>query len=127
MVGRETSPPICLCSNIEYVRQILGGTVQETTCRESYASVDKLAQDADFFRYQSKVNPDAAWVPSHVVIKDHINQFGRDYRWESAPNPIVQLRDVRVDNIDVGRVPGSVQPPPPSMMMGQSARPQPGI
>ncbi|MEA5015747.1 MAG: hypothetical protein VB099_14430 [Candidatus Limiplasma sp.] len=128
VVGNGDFPdPICLCSNIEYVRQVLGKTVQETTCRESYASVDHLAQDADFFRYQQKVNPDAACVPSHMVIKDHINQFGRDYRWESAPNPITQLRDVRVDNIDVGRVPGSVQPPPPPMMAGQAARPQPGI
>ncbi len=113
VVGKGDFPaPLKLCSNIPYVRGVLEGTVNQTACRESYACVEDLKPEVDFFRYQGIVNRDVNAVPSHQVIGDHIKQFGRDYRWETQPNPIVPLRDGAADNVDVGRVPGSAQIPP---------------
>ncbi len=113
VVGKGDFPaPLLLTSNIPYVREVLAGTVNQTANRESYACVDDLKPDVDFFRYQGIVNKNGNAVASHTVIADHIGQFGRDYRWETAPNPVMQLRDGTVDNMDVGRVPHSVQIPP---------------
>lgn len=113
VVGNGEFPePLALTSNIPYVRDILAGTVNLTAARESYACVDDLKGDVDFFRYQGIVNREVPSVASHRVIYDHIQQFGRDYRWETAPNPIEALRDGTCDNVDVGRMAGSVQPPP---------------
>jgi len=95
-------PPLKLCSNIGYVRSVLKGTVDLTACRESYARVGSLEPETDFFRYQSHINKDVNSVSSHQVIVDHINRFGEDYRFETAPNPIPQLRDRTRDNIEVG-------------------------
>ncbi|MCI5957702.1 MAG: hypothetical protein MRZ54_12040 [Clostridiales bacterium] len=106
VVGEGTFPaPIRLESNIEHVRAILADTVQLTACRESYARVAKLEPTADFFRYQDMVNRDIASVESHAVIDRHIQQFGEDYRFETAPNPICDLRDRKSDNTSVGRAP----------------------
>lgn len=104
VVGKgDFPPPLRLESNIEYVRSVLGQTVQITACRESYAQVSALERDTDFFRYQGIVNKDVGSVPSHQVIDRHIARFGEDYRFETAENPIAELRDRKVDNVDVGR------------------------
>jgi len=106
VVGEGTFPaPVKLESNIEHVRAILADTVQLTACRESYTRVAKLEPDADFFRYQDIVNKDVNSVESHAVIDRHIQQFGEDYRFETAPNPIPDLRDRKSDNTAVGRTP----------------------
>ena len=116
VVGEGAFPqPLSLNSNIDYVRNILRDTVQFTASRESYALVDNLKPDVDFFQYQQHVNHDPNAVQSHVVICDHIRQFGQDYRWEREPNPITPLRDHTSDNVDVGRVPGSVPTRVPAM------------
>ena len=44
--------PLSLHENIEYVRKILGETVQYTSDREDYVRVKDLSGDADFFRFQ---------------------------------------------------------------------------
>ena len=104
VIGEGTFPaPLKLESNIDYVRSVLAGTVQLTACRESYTYVDKLEKDADFFRYQNMVNADVQNVASHTVIDRHIAQFGQDYRFEVAPNPIEALHDRKCDNVEVGR------------------------
>lgn len=109
VVGDGVFPePLPLCAHIDYVRDVLGRTVQLTASRESYANIDDLKPDVDFFRYQSTVNRDVPSVPSHIVIEDSISKAGRDYRFETAPNPIMPLRDRAKDNTDVGRVPKSV-------------------
>ena len=41
----------------EYVRQVLGDTVECTAKREEFVSVKELSKDADYYRYQSMVNP----------------------------------------------------------------------
>ncbi len=105
-------PPLKLCSNIPYVRSILLGTVDLTACRESYARVGALEPETDFFRYQSHVNADLDSVSSHKVIQRHIERFGEDYRFETAPNPIAALRNRKQDNVDVGRKAHQREPEP---------------
>ena len=101
----EFPSPISLHENIEYVREILDTTVQFTGDYEEYININQLPKDANFFEYQKIINPALDIVPSHNVIDTHIKCFGEDYRYEVAPNPIVELRNRKVDNVDVGRVP----------------------
>ena len=113
VVGEGDFPaPLKLCSNIPYVRSILQGTVDMTACRESYARVGALEPETDFFRYQKHVNHDVDNVSSHKVIAQHIQRFGEDYRFETAPNPISALRDRQQDNVDVGRKAVQREPAP---------------
>ena len=95
--------PISLHENINYVRSILETTVQFTGCLEEYANVDTLPSDANFFQYQNIINPNTEIVPSHIVINTHIRNYGKDYRFEVAPNPIKELRSRTTDNTSVGR------------------------
>jgi len=97
--------PLELHENIDYVRRILADTVQFTGCREDYKKVENLEHDADFFTYQKRLICDAESVPSHNVIEKHIQLCGKDYRWETAPNPHTALQDRFYDNVTVGRVP----------------------
>lgn len=101
----EFPAPIALHENIDYVRKILGDTVQYTSKRENYVKVGCLPEDADFFRFQNTVNPDVRIVPSHIVIEEFIRRRGADYRFQVAPSPIPELRNRRQDNTSVGRKP----------------------
>ena len=98
--------PLPLTGNIEYVRQVLGGTVCNTALREDWTSVNDLSPRADFFKYQGIVNQDLNDVESHTIIQRLIGRDGEDYRFEVAPNPVPALRDRSSDNTDVGRVQG---------------------
>ena len=95
--------PLCLTSNVDYVRGVLGGTVRLTADRESWKAVDSLPNDADFFRYQAAVNPREEIVESHDIIERRIKESGEDYRFEVGPNPVPELRKRDRDNTDVGR------------------------
>ncbi len=89
--------------NIEYVREVLKCTVDYTAKRENYVLVQNLEPNAGFFKYQCQVNEEVGTVPSHNVIEKHICKCGIDYRFEVAPNPIMELRDRKEDNTSVGR------------------------
>jgi hypothetical protein len=97
--------PISLHENVDYVRKILGDTVQFTSDRENYVNLKCLPQDADFFRYQNKINNSVQSVPSHCVINSYIRRHGADYRYQIAPSPVPELRNRRQDNTNVGRKP----------------------
>ena len=101
--------PISLHENIEYVRNVLESTVQFTGSFEDYININQLPNDANFFEYQKVVNPTNEIVPSHIVIDSHIRDFGKDYRFEVMPNPIPELRNRRVDNTSVGRIPNATE------------------
>ncbi len=108
VVGNPEFPaPLVLESNIPYVRDVLANSVQMTACREEYECLNCLSDNADFFRYQKLINHDLNTVHSHTIIEDYIRQHGMDYRFETAPNPIPQLRDRTVDNTTLGRVKGT--------------------
>ena len=99
--------PISLHENIDYVRKILGDTVQFTSDINGYAKIKDLPNDADFFRYQKIINPNINIVPSHNVINDFIKRNGIDYRYQIAPSPVPELRNRREDNTQVGRRPNA--------------------
>ena len=101
----EFPKPLSLHENIEYVRKILGDTVQYTSVSENYKKIENLPADADFFKYQDILIPSTQTVPSHNVIQTKIRQDGFDYRYQVAENPIKELRNRREDNVFVGRVP----------------------
>ncbi len=96
--------PLSLHENIDYVRDILANTVQFTGHRESYEKLEKLPDNADFFKWQKILIPDADIVPSHIAIEKHIQLCGKDYRYETAHNPVDALQDRFYDNTTVGRV-----------------------
>ena len=109
VVGGDGSfpEPLRLTSNIEYVRRVLDASVSMTGDRENYRCIDCLPDHSDFFRYQDRVNGVLAEVQSHVIIEEYIGKNGMDYRYETAPNPILPLRDRKNDNTSVGRVKGA--------------------
>ncbi len=90
-------------SNIDYVRGVLAASAHMTNEKERYVSVDQLPGGYEFFRFQNAINNPVEGVPSHQTIQQYIKQRGRDYRFETAPNPIPALQDTRADNTTVGR------------------------
>jgi hypothetical protein len=103
----EFPAPISLHENIDYVRNILGNTVQYTSLRENYALIKDLPENYDFFTFQNTLNPNTDIVPSHNVIEKQIARKGMDYRYQVALNPVFELQNRRVDNTDVGRKPNA--------------------
>ena len=101
--------PISLHENIDYVRKILGETVQFTTVKDCYKKINALPENADFFRFQEITNPTTQIVPSHCVIEGYIRRHGADYRYQVAPSPVPELRNRRQDNTDVGRKPNAAE------------------
>ena len=101
--------PLSLHENIEYVRKILGETVQYTSCREEYVRVRDLPENADFFRFQKTIQPTSQMTPSHNVIEQFIRRRGADYRYQVAPSPVPELRNRREDNTTVGRKPNAAE------------------
>lgn len=105
----EFPAPLSLHENIDYVRKILGETVQYTSVKEGYKKVKDLPKDADFFRFQEITNPTVEIVPSHNVIDMYIRRHGADYRYQVAPSPVPELRNRRQDNTSVGRKPNAAE------------------
>ena len=101
----EFPAPLVLESNIPYVRGVLANTVWNTACREQYVPVCELNHHETFADYQSQVNVPRENVMSHNVIEKYICMNGRDYRFETAPNPIPELQNRCEDNTQVGRLP----------------------
>ena len=98
----EFPAPLRLESNIEYVRGVLGATANNTADREGYVDVRRVTPET-FAQYQRQVNRPVKNVVSHSFIQDYIRKNGTDYRFETAPNPVAELRGRTEDNISVGR------------------------
>ena len=92
-----------LQGNIDYVRGVLAKTINYTRSCESYVELKSLSDSAPYFKYQKMNIKKPENLPSHVVIKNHIKEFGQDYRYETKKNPVPSLTDRRVDNVDVAR------------------------
>ena len=95
--------PLCLESNIPYVREVIANTVNHTACKEKYVDVECLPPESDFAAYQQQVNSNLKNVVSHTVIEQYICDHGQDYRYETATHPIIELRDRQHDNTSIGR------------------------
>ena len=89
--------------NIDYVRGVLAKTINYTRSGEGYVELKSLSDSAPYFKYQKMNIKKPENLPSHVVIKNHIKEFGQDYRYETKKNPVPSLTDRRVDNVDVAR------------------------
>lgn len=89
--------------NVEYVRDILANTVNNTADKEGYTQVSSLPKEADFFKFQNKINKNVGDVPSHEVIENYIQKNGEDYRFETKGNPVKELQERTKDNTTVGR------------------------
>ena len=90
--------------NKEYVRQVINDTVYNTAHLEEYVPIDKLKDTKRFSFYQDMVNKTNNMVASHNVIKEAINMFGEDYRFEEKDHPILDLQNRNKDNTQVGRL-----------------------
>ncbi len=89
--------------NKQYVRDVLAKTIKNTAILEDYTKVSELPEDYEFFKYNGKVNKMPDIVASHNVINSYIGEFGEDYRFETAPHPIKELRNRKEDNTNIGR------------------------
>lgn len=98
----EFPAPLRLESNIEYVRGVLGSTANNTADREDYVDVRRVTPET-FAQYQRQVNQPVENVVSHSFIQAYIRKNGTDYRFETAPNPVAELKDRKADNVSVGR------------------------
>ena len=96
---------ITLKSNINYIRNIIKDTIENTANREGYININDLPENADFFIYQHKVIKNPNDITSHKVIEEHIDRFGEDYRVQDKEHPVKELRNRKEDNLNIGRVP----------------------
>ena len=96
---------ITLKSNINYIRNIIKDTIENTANREGYININDLPENADFFIYQHKVIKNPNDIASHKVIEEHIDRFGEDYRVQDKEHQVKELRSRKEDNVNIGRVP----------------------
>jgi hypothetical protein len=88
--------------NIDYIREVLQ-TVDVTSTNEEYKNIFDLDDNHRFFTHNRKTVGDCSNIASHMVIDKHIKKFNKDYRFETAKNPIEELQNRKSDNICVGR------------------------
>lgn len=88
----------------DYVRNVLKNTVTLTGDMEDYSTVNSIPDQSRFFFFQDKINGNANSVVSHTVISQYIDEFGKDYRYEDTKNPIIELQNRKIDNVNLGRV-----------------------
>lgn len=87
----------------DYVRQVLAKQIQLTANRENYVPVSTLPKEHEFFFYQDCMNHDINAVASHNVITQHQQKFNIDYRAGAHTNPVEELTDRTIDNIEIAR------------------------
>ncbi len=88
----------------DYVRNVLKNTVTLTGDMEDYSTVNSIPDQSRFFFFQDKINNNVNSVVSHTVISQYIDEFGKDYRYEDTKNPIIELQNRKIDNVNLGRV-----------------------
>ena len=91
-----------LCENKSYVREVLQKTVEDTTLYEGYTKVDKLEDNANYFKYQKKVHKNPENERGHTTIVDHVKNFNHDYRYQEKEHPVKCLRSRTEDNFTLG-------------------------
>ncbi len=95
--------------NVDYVRDVLANTITKTSYFDEYPEIDVLPDNAKYFFFNSTVNGDGdKCTPSHELIEKYINEKGSDYRYETSPHPVIDLRDRKHDNTTIGRVKNAV-------------------
>ena len=103
VVGTLEFPELLnLGSNIDYVRGVLANTVYDTFTQNNYVDVRDLDADCNLCVYNKILGRDTKTDPSHMVIKNAIDEYGKDYRFETSPNPVLELVDRTKDNTSTG-------------------------
>ena len=104
LVGTGEFPELLeLAPTAEYVRTVLAEQVNLTIERDEFIDVNDLDGGHRFFTWNKHVNGREQDVPSHAVIREHIEKFGEDYRRETEPNPVDSLQDRKHDNTRIAR------------------------
>ncbi len=103
--GAEFPSILRLKENKEYIREVMK-QVRLTGYRDIQIKIDDMPANAEYFKYQARVNGSEKNVASHLVIDKYIKKHGEDYRAEDRPNAEKTLRDRGVDNTELGRKKG---------------------
>lgn len=90
-------------SHKEYIRQVLKNTICNTGDLECHTKVDKMPNDAPFFKYQNLLNKNINNVASHIVIDEYLKKNREDYRYEDKAHPVKELQNRQMDNTSVAR------------------------
>lgn len=89
--------------NIDYIRGVLSKTINLTREGEGYVELKNVPDNANYFKYQKMNIKKPENLPSHLVVANHIKQFGSDYRFETKKNPVPELQNRKVDNVNIAR------------------------
>jgi len=89
--------------NIAYVRKVIL-TANVTSVLEEYIDINKLRDDARFFKYNNSINRYEKDVASHATIEKFIKKNGKDYRYQVDDHPIKALQNRSYDSVEVGRI-----------------------
>lgn len=101
--GGDFPEPLKFEGNVEYIRDVIKGTITMTKFREGYVEATELGEKTDFKKYNKQVTKSEAKVPSHKVIVDHIKKYEKDYRVQFTDHPCKELRSREDDNINIAR------------------------
>ena len=101
----EFNDLLVLSPSVDYVRDTIKNTVENTGNNESYINVNQLPKEHRFFDYNNRVLGNVDQAPTHIIIDKHIEDFGKDYRYEVKNYPIDGLGDRKCDNTGIARIP----------------------
>lgn len=96
---------LVLSPSVDYVRETIKNTIENTGNNEGYISVNELPKEHRFFDYNNRVLGNVNEAPTHIIIDKHIEDFGKDYRYEVKNYPIDGLGDRKCDNTQIARIP----------------------
>ena len=83
--------PVIFQSNIDYVREVLTKQTDYNALETEFLPPEKYPRDGRYAFYQSTVNADE--VPSEIVIQQHRQKMGGEYRQEiDGPHPVERFR-----------------------------------
>lgn len=102
--GGDFPDPLHFEGNIDYIRSVLKETIWYTRNKEDYALLKDMPNNSNFFKYQKMNVKNTEKAPSHQVIKNHVKRNGKDYRYETAKNPVPELQDRQNDNTKIARI-----------------------
>lgn len=92
-----------LHENKQYVRDVLGRTIQNTSKLDDYVDIKNVPADDVFYTFQKQLNTPVECVPTHKIIDEYQKKNGMDYRYEEKESPVEDLRNRKEDNITLGR------------------------
>ncbi|RJP21661.1 MAG: hypothetical protein C4520_09490 [Candidatus Abyssobacteria bacterium SURF_5] len=91
MLPKEMPAPFKFESNLDYVRQVMADSTDFNALETDFVPADRIPKDSRYYHYQAIVNRNG--VPSQMVIEQHIQHKGRDYRFElKGPHPVERFR-----------------------------------